>query len=227
MNSIPKITVPKIIIRNLSKKYKHQPESIFTNIGLEIEIKKLTCIIGESGSGKSTLLHLIGGIDKPCKGEIKFPYYITQLFNPLQRAKGLGFIFQNHYLIDDLNVLENVMCSASILHNLDIAKKNSLITLEEIGILHLKNKMPNQLSGGEQQRVAIARAIVNSPKFLLADEPTGNLDANNANKILELFLKLKSQGMTIIIVTHSEMIYSRADTIYQVQNGNIIKIKSN
>lgn len=212
-----------ICIENLSKKYQ---EYVFRNINVKIELSKLTCIVGESGSGKSTLLHLIGGIDTPSQGQVRFPFNLN-LFDPITRARHIGFVFQNHYLISDLNVLENVAVASSILHTKDLAYEFAYEALTKAGIKHVANKMPNQLSGGEQQRVAIARAIVNKPQFLLADEPTGNLDLNNAMKILELFLSLKSSGITIIIVTHSEMIYKQADMIYKMINGNLQSITLN
>ncbi len=213
----------RILVRNLAKKYQ---EYVFKDLNLDIELNKMTCIIGDSGSGKSTLLHLLGGLDKQSCGQIRFPFKLN-VFDPLLRAKHLGFVFQSHYLINDFTVLENVMCPASILHSSDLARELAIKALEQTGVNHLCNRNPNQLSGGEQQRVAIARAIVNRPQFLLADEPTGNLDSNNARKILGLFLHLRDIGVTVILVTHSEMVYRNADIVYKINEGQIARLNKN
>ncbi|MFO1129992.1 MAG: ABC transporter ATP-binding protein [Rickettsiales bacterium] len=205
--------------------YKTYKETVLDNVNLEIYKNKFTAILGNSGSGKSTLLNIIGGIDLPTSGSIKIfnnTFNKDNQMNSKQRAENIGFVFQNHYLINELSVFENIECAARILHNNQIAKQLTIETLKRINIEHLANKYPLELSGGEQQRCAIARAIINKPKILLADEPTGNLDSNNAKKILDLFLQLKSEGVTILIATHSKMLQENSDYYYNIYNGKII-----
>lgn len=206
---------------NLCKSYE---EIVLSDINLCIYQNTFTAILGNSGSGKSTLLNIIGGIDTLTSGKVSI---FNSIFNEkliisnIERAKNIGFVFQNHYLINELNVFENIECAARILHNIKQAKELTHEALQKINIQHLSHKYPLQLSGGEQQRCAIARAIVNKPKILLADEPTGNLDENNAKKILELFLELKANGATILIATHSKSLYENSDHSYYIINGKI------
>lgn len=203
------------------------------NINLTISSGDLVAIIGISGSGKSTLLNIIGGIDKVSSGEILFNNEKIHDLNDLERAKfrneNIGFIFQNFALFSDYNVIENIELPAiysALLKNKKYDKNyiKTKITelLESLSITELKNKKINELSGGQQQRVAIARALINEPNIILADEPTGSLDARSSMEIMDIFKRLNDMGKTIIIVTHDEKIAYSCKKIIKVEDGEII-----
>ena len=198
-------------VKNLYKSYGNL--SILENISFSIEKNEWTMLVGSSGCGKTTLLYLLGLMDSPQKGSIEYDLPKTKSLSSF-RQKNFGFVFQNFNLISELTALENVILPALFTKR----KKKDIIErakalIKMVGIQERFHHRPNQLSGGEQQRLAIARALINSPQIILADEPTGNLDQNNAQKVIEIFLKLKQEGKTIIMVTHSTQFTDYADKI--------------
>jgi len=206
--------------------------SVLKGVDLAVRKGEFVAIVGASGSGKSTLLHILGALDKPDKGVVKFQGQdLSRIANRELnkfRNKMVGFVFQFYHLLDELNVLENVflpaMASKSVigwLASRRLAKKRAAELLAELGLGERANHKPYQLSGGERQRVAIGRALMNEPRLLLVDEPTGNLDSATGNGILNVFEKLNRAGQTIVMVTHDERIARRAGRIITLADGKI------
>ncbi|WP_296668617.1 MULTISPECIES: ABC transporter ATP-binding protein [unclassified Treponema] len=214
-------------INGLEKTYKTESESltILKNLDLRIEEGSKVVIIGESGSGKSTFLNIVGGLDKATSGSVKVgPYEITSLDEKRiseYRSAYLGLIFQFHYLLKDFTALENVFLPAymaGMKKNVAVEKAKSL--LADVGLLERASHLPSQLSGGERQRVAVARALINDPKLILADEPTGNLDPANAVMIGELLFSMAEKyKKTLVLVTHDMALASKGDKIYSIKDG--------
>ena len=199
---------------------------ILKSIGLTIPSGQFIAITGHSGSGKTTLLSLIAGLDNPSQGTIKIDGQdITKLNEDelaLLRGKRFGFIFQNFHLIPTLTALENVVLSAE-LNNTPGATKKSEDLLGIVGLGDRQHHYPAQLSGGEQQRLSLARAFVNEPNIILADEPTGNLDSKNSNRIIELIRELhRVKQATIILVTHEPQVAKQSQRILTLEDGKII-----
>jgi lipoprotein-releasing system ATP-binding protein len=195
---------------------------------LEIQRGDWITVLGSSGSGKSTLLHLLGGLDRPDKnsGEVLFQgesvWDKTNKEINEYRNSDIGFVFQFYHLLPELNVFENVLLPAMIggrKTNNDEARKRAVSLLTHFGIDHRMFHRPRELSGGERQRAAIARALINTPKVLLADEPTGNLDETTGNEILNVLQKLHQDGLTIVMVTHEQQIADRGNVVIQLRNG--------
>ena len=204
---------------------------ILKSIGLTIPSGQFIAITGHSGSGKTTLLSLIAGLDNPSCGTIKIDGQdITKLNEDelaLLRGKRFGFIFQNFHLIPTLTALENVVLSAE-LNNTPGATKKSEDLLGIVGLGDRHHHYPAQLSGGEQQRLSLARAFVNEPNIILADEPTGNLDSKNSNRIIELIRELhRVKQATIILVTHEPQVAKQSQRILTLEDGKIIKDQIN
>ena len=204
---------------------------ILKSIGLTIPSGQFIAITGHSGSGKTTLLSLIAGLDNPSRGTIKIDGQdITKLNEDelaLLRGKRFGFIFQNFHLIPTLTALENVVLSAE-LNNTPGATKKSEDLLGIVGLGDRQHHYPAQLSGGEQQRLSLARAFVNEPNIILADEPTGNLDSKNSNRIIELMRELhRVKQATIILVTHEPQIAKQSQRILTLEDGKIINDQIN
>jgi len=208
--------------------------------GVNLSVKKgeFIAIIGASGSGKSTLLHILGALDKPSNGVVKFENRDLSRFRSGQlnkfRNKMVGFVFQFYHLLDELSVLENVflpaMTGKSIMGWFACrrqAKNRAKEVLAQMGLAERIKHKPYQLSGGERQRVAIGRALMNEPKLLLADEPTGNLDSATGNGILEVLEALNRAGQTIVMVTHDERIAKRAGRTVTLVDGKIEHKNSN
>lgn len=200
---------------------------ILNSVNFAMQKGETLAITGESGSGKSTLLHILGILDMPNSGEIFFKEkQITAKDKKINefRNKNLGFVFQFHYLLEDFTAEENVAMPMFIYtKNYSESIKEARELLKKMDILDRKNHYPNQLSGGEQQRVAVARALINNPEIVLADEPTGNLDINHSNELIEFILKLnKETGQSFIIVTHNPLIAEKTDKIYTLENGILI-----
>ena len=195
-------------------------------VSFEIETGEFVGIMGESGSGKSTLLSIMGAMNAPTSGNFTVDGINVYNLKPEQRAdfrrEFLGFVFQSFHLVPYLTVIENVMLP---LTTIKIGKKQKRAMAEQaLSCVSLGNKagrLPNQVSGGEQERVAIARAIVNDPPILLADEPTGNLDTKTSQEIMELLLRLNSDGMSIIMVTHSHRCAQYARRILKMADGRL------
>ena len=200
---------------------------VLKGVNLEICKDEITAIIGQSGSGKSTLLHILGTLDTPDTGSLEFKgTELLKLSNQKKaqfRNLNLGFVYQFHHLLGDFTALENVMMPL-LIANVPIkeAKLKAKEYLQKVGLSHRVNFRPNELSGGERQRVAIARAIVNKPDLILADEPTGNLDAQNAQEVFSIFSHLvKTEHVAVVMVTHDQNLASKCDKIYKMIDGEI------
>ncbi|MCK4499903.1 ABC transporter ATP-binding protein [Candidatus Babeliales bacterium] len=186
-------------------------------------------ITGASGSGKSTLLHILGGLDKPTYGTVTFEnsdiFDMDEQSTNNFRSRSIGFMFQFHYLIPELSALQNVVIAGIIRgHQNKEATKHAEKLLTEFGIKQ-QHLLPHQMSGGQQQRVALARALMNKPTFLLADEPTGNLDGQNAEKITNLLIQYKEKwNMGLIICTHDKTICKKMDTILNLEDGHLTNV---
>jgi len=219
-----------ISIKNLNKVYKNGSVEVHAlkNINLEIEHGEFIAIMGQSGSGKSTLMNIIGCLDRPTSGE-----YILDGIEiskqgqddlSLIRNKKIGFVFQAFNLIPRTNILRNVelpMIYAKVKSNK--RKQRSLELLERVGLKERIDHLPNELSGGQKQRVAIARALANNPPIILADEPTGNLDTQSSEDIMEIFKSLNTDGTSVILVTHEPEIAKYADRVIVFRDGAIIE----
>lgn len=216
-------------LKNIHHSYK--TNTVITPVlkGLELIVEngESIAILGQSGCGKSTLLNIMGGIDKPDNGEVRI--YKTDL-NALNedkitqlRAQYLGFVYQFHHLLKDFSALKNVMMPLLIQGlNAHLAEQKSIKLLDEIGLQHRIHHRPAELSGGERQRVAVARALINQPKCLLADEPTGNLDTHNADEVLDLMIALnQSQNSALVIVTHDEKIAKKMQRVLVLADGKL------
>lgn len=200
-----------IKIKDLEKIYRtEEVETIALNkLSMEVKDGEFVAVMGPSGCGKSTLLNILGLLDDADGGSFVFNGTEVVDFNERKRAEmrkhNIGFVFQSFNLIDELTVYENVELPL-IYTGVKTSERKEKVeaVLDKMKIMHRRNHYPQQLSGGQQQRVAVARAVVNNPKLILADEPTGNLDSSNGNEVMELLTDLNEQGTTIIMVTHSE-----------------------
>jgi len=200
---------------------------ILRPISFEVKSGESVAIIGASGSGKSTLLGLLAGLAQVTEGEIFLDGEALHSMNEEERAilrgNKVGFIFQSFMLVQSLTALENVMLPAEIA-GLDNPKALALDILEQVGLKHRAHHFPNQLSGGEQQRVAIARAFITSPKILFADEPTGNLDAKNSEKIEALLFEMnREKGTTLVLVTHDNELAEHCDRQLTMNAGELVE----
>ena len=206
-----------IKVTNLSHYYNK--DLALKDINLEIKKGEFVSIIGESGSGKSTLLSVLSTLLKPSNGEIVYEDTNYKNIKNIDnfRRENIGFIFQFHYLINYLSVKENIN-----LANKKASKQEILELLKSLGIENLIDKYPNEISGGQRQRVAIARAMINNPKVIFADEPTGNLDSKNSLNVFELFSTLAKKGTTIIVATHDKNLALKTDITYEVKDGKLI-----
>lgn len=216
-------------VRDLTKEYVLDGETVRALRGVTLEVPEgdYVAIMGASGSGKSTMLNLLGCLDRPTSGTIMFgDDNISDLSdNQLSeiRASRIGFVFQAYNLIPQLTVLENIEVPLFYQGRVDPNERRRCQELAEmVGLASRLKHRPPQLSGGQQQRVAIARSLVNDPYFILADEPTGNLDSVTTEEILELFDRLNAAGKTIIIVTHENDVGARAHRIIRLRDGAIL-----
>jgi ABC-type lipoprotein export system ATPase subunit len=215
-----------IELKGIEKIYIRGAEHVraLKSIDLSIRQGEFVSITGHSGSGKTTLLHILGCLDKPTKGIMNLDGITINGMPESElvkiRRQKIGFVFQQFYLIPGLSVLENV--TLPLLFGRTNKETDEIISvLKLVGLQDKINRNPSQLSGGEMQRVAIARALINNPEVILADEPTGNLDTENSEKIFELLKSLNSRGITIIMVTHNTDLARRADRIIQLKDGKI------
>ena len=218
----------------LHKSYRMGATEVRVLKGVNLNVKKgeFIAIIGASGSGKSTLLHILGALDKPTEGTVRFENRDLGRFRAGElnrfRNRMVGFVFQFYHLLDELTVLENIFLPAMTGRSIAgwlmcriQAKNRAKELLAQLGLADRAKHKPYQLSGGERQRVAIGRALMNEPQLLLADEPTGNLDSATGNGILEVLEKLNKAGQTIIMVTHDERIAHTAERIVTLVDGKI------
>ncbi len=219
-----------IKIKNITKDYKNGEvvTRVLKGVSFEIDDGEFVAIMGASGSGKSTLMHLIGFLDAPTSGEYYFEGHDTLKLDDDKlaefRSEKVGFIFQSYNLLQRTSVLDNVLLPTTYLKgcNLKEAEDNAIKLLKKVGLGHRLNHRPNQLSGGEQQRVAIVRALVNNPRLILADEPTGNLDSKSGEEIMEILQELSEEGRTIIMVTHEQYTAECARRILHIKDGLIV-----
>ena len=228
-----------IFAKDVTKSYRRHKTSVAVLKGVDFSAEhgKITAIVGQSGSGKSTLLHLLGTLDRPDSGEI---WFADERIDNLSSRKRdafrnhqLGMIFQFYHLLPELTLLENIMAPAMIgqsvfsyLRNRSKIIKRAKALSEMVGLSHRLNHKPNELSGGEMQRTAIARALITDPKLLLADEPTGNLDQESGQSILQLLKSLNQDtGLTIVMVTHDENIAQQCDSLIRLKGGKVERLK--
>jgi len=196
--------------KDLVKLYRTEEieTTALNKVSISVHEGEFVSIMGPSGCGKSTLLNILGMIDNPSDGQYFFLHEEVSKYNERQRANlrkhNIGFVFQSFNLIDELTVFENVELPLIYTKTKSSERKEKVEdALERMNMMHRRNHFPQQLSGGQQQRVAVARAIINNPKLILADEPTGNLDTSNGDEVMKLLAHLNEQGTTIIMVTHS------------------------
>ncbi|MDY0356335.1 MAG: ABC transporter ATP-binding protein [Sedimentisphaerales bacterium] len=205
---------------------------VLKGVNLAVEQGQFVAVIGASGSGKSTLLHLLGGLDRPNEGTVCFDERDLSRMRARElnryRNEMVGFVFQFYHLLDELNVLENVFLPAMVsrgivgwLGSRAAARRRAQELLEQLGLQDRARHKPYQLSGGERQRVAIGRALMNEPRLLLADEPTGNLDSATGNDILAVLERLHQAGQTIVMVTHDERVARRAQRVITLTDGKV------
>ncbi len=212
-----------LVCSNLGKTY--QDGKLFNTVlqGVELKVQQgeLLAIVGSSGSGKSTLLHLLGALDKPSEGEVFYEGQNIHQLSPNKQAKWrnqcLGFVYQFHHLLSEFNALENVAMPLLIAGcNIKIATEKAQAMLNRVGLQARLKHRPSELSGGERQRVAIARALINEPQLVLADEPTGNLDAQSAESVYQLIKTLNQElGTAFVVVTHDQQL---ADKLHRQEH---------
>lgn len=213
-----------IKVENLTKEYTMGEIKLLAvdNVSFEIEEGELTVILGPSGAGKTTILNILGGMDSPTSGNIIIDGKDISKYNGKKlthyRRNDIGFVFQFYNLVQNLTALENVELASQICKDTIPAKE----VLEKVGLTERMNNFPSQLSGGEQQRVAIARAIAKKPKLLLCDEPTGALDSITGKKVLKVLQDIgKKYNITVVIITHNQIISQMADKVIKMKNGKI------
>jgi len=214
--------------KNLNKIYDSGPQqvNVLRGIDLVVNTGEIVVIMGPSGVGKSTLLHVIGGLDKPSEGEVIVEgeniFSLNDKDLAIFRNRAIGFVFQFHHLLPEFTALENVMIPGMMYNHSENLENDAKSILTEVGLSERLTHKPSELSGGEQQRVAVARALINKPKLILADEPTGNLDKKNSEALYHLILDLnKKFNQTFIIVTHNEMMAEKASRVVELEDGRI------
>ncbi len=218
-------------VKNIHKQYRagiSNQLNVLKGVSLSFNSGEIISVVGQSGAGKSTLVHILGLLDRPSSGEIIFEGKDVTNLSDEQISKirnlNIGFVFQFHHLLPEFTALENVMMPAMIARKIgkvEIEKAKEF--LNEVGLDQRENHRPNELSGGEQQRVAVARSLMNSPKIIFADEPSGNLDAENAEKLHDLLFNLrKKYNQSFVIVTHNKELANRSDRIITLSNGMIV-----
>lgn len=201
---------------------------ILKGIDLEVKEAEIVSIVGSSGAGKTTLLQILGTLEKPDKGSIEIngqnPFSLSSKKLSNFRNESIGFIFQFHQLLPEFTALENVILPALIKgESMHKAKESAMVLLDRIGLIDRAEHKPNELSGGEQQRVAVCRALINKPKVIFADEPSGNLDSQNSNELHKLFFQLRDEfRQTFVIVTHNESLANMADRKLVMRDGLIV-----
>ncbi len=221
-------------VKGISKSYTSgkKQRTILHNLDLDVEKGEKIAIVGPSGSGKTTLLNLVGTLDKPDNGEIRLlDHYLSRISYKEQlhiRNKEVGFIFQLHHLLPFLNVLENVLIPGlPDKSNQKQSLERAETLLKKVGLWEIRKQKPGELSGGECQRVAVIRALINNPSLILADEPTGALDQENADSLMDLLLELNEQmNVTLILVTHSTKLAKKMDKRYEISEGKLNLMKN-
>jgi len=218
-------------IKSLTKSFQSGSGArriILDELNLSVQDGESVAIVGPSGSGKTTLLNMLGALDRPDGGDVLLNGESVFSKNEKQlaefRNRSIGFVFQLHHLLPQLNLLENILLPvvAQQFAVDSASRKRAEELTQKLGIAELQNQRPGQLSGGECQRTAVARALINQPKILLADEPTGALDQQSSNQLADLLLQLnREENTSLIVVTHSMTLASKMDKIYQLENGKL------
>jgi len=219
--------------KNIHKIYNDSKKAIHVLRGVDLNIDKakFVAIVGPSGAGKSTLLHILGGLDSPTEGRVIFEqkdiYALSDLEISKMRNTRIGFVFQFYHLLSEFTVLENVLMPALISYELRVMsyelRKKALGLLEAVGLSDRTTHFPSELSGGEKQRVAIVRSLINHPRLLLCDEPTGNLDSKTGEEIMALIKKINIENkMSVVLVTHNLELAKVADNIYYLKDGILV-----
>ena len=214
------------INKTYGEKVKNQ---VLFDINLEFEESSFNSIIGQSGSGKSTLMNIIGTLDQPTSGKVLINGKNTSSMSKdelaILRNKTIGFIFQFHHLLPEFTVLENILMPYRIKHNkvTDEALYRANYLIDMVGLSKVKNNKSTEISGGQQQRAAIARSLINEPKLILGDEPTGNLDSETAQSVFNLMKEInKELKTTFILITHDKKVAEQADRILEIKDGKVI-----
>lgn len=212
--------------RGITKQFGKPPQQVLHGLSFAIQSGEFVSISGRSGSGKSTLLYIISTLDAPTQGQVLIDQQDIALMSEDEihrfRSEKIGFVFQFHYLLPELTAIENVLLPARNLGLMVQKRKFAEALLEELNILKHKDKLPSQMSGGEQQRVAIARALVMNPQYIFADEPTGNLDTHNADVVMKILKRTnKELGTTIALVTHEPDFAALADREIFLVDGRL------
>lgn len=217
-----------IEVQHLIKSFGNPPQQIIKNLNFAISPGEFVSIWGRSGSGKTTLLYLLSTLDKPTSGHVKLDGEVTHLLGERAlhdfRNQKIGFIFQFHYLLPELSALENVLLPARRNQAHHQYHERALGLLERVGLNGKEHRLPSQLSGGEQQRVAIARSLIMRPRYLFADEPTGSLDTNNGQKVMDLLVEAQNEfNMTLVLVTHEKEYAQMAQRKIYLRDGEIVE----
>jgi lipoprotein-releasing system ATP-binding protein len=215
-----------LVAKDIHKSYDSL--QILKGINLEVQEAEVISIVGSSGAGKTTLLQILGTLDRPDRGNVLIdgidPFQLSSKKLSAFRNQSIGFIFQFHQLLPEFTALENIILPALIKgESMDLAKKEGIRLLEIIGLQDRALHKPNELSGGEQQRVAVCRSLINRPKVIFADEPSGNLDSQNSQELHKLFFRLREEfRQTFVIVTHNESLANMADRKLVMKDGLIV-----
>lgn len=220
---------PLLACTALNKSFRTQDIETAALAGIDFKMNHgdFVSIMGPSGCGKSTLLNIVGMLDSPTQGSYRFKNEEVSGYGERKlaslRKKSIGFVFQSFNLIDEMTVFENVEL-ALLYHDIPRKMRKQMVerALEKLSMTHRKGHYPNQLSGGQQQRVAVARALVSEPDLILADEPTGNLDSRNGEKVMEVLAMLHQEGTSILMVTHSEHHASYAERVVHLLDGRVV-----
>ena len=219
--------MPALVCKNVHRTFEapSQRVEVLKGVSLEVDRAEVVAILGPSGSGKSTLLHLLGGLDKPTSGEVYWGETAVHTTSQHElarlRLREVGLVFQNHYLLEDLTVFENVTLSGRIAGRIDEERAAQL--LDAVGLSERRDFLPQKLSGGERQRVSVARALYPNPNIVLADEPTGSLDRVSAKAVYELLVRLaRDEGSAVAMVTHDEGLVTDVDRRYRLEEGVLV-----
>jgi len=223
------MTHPILEARNVHKSFKQGPVTleVLQGVAMTVATGERIAIVGSSGSGKTTLLQILGGLDRPSSGHVlvdgKDIHELSEDARGMLRNRALGFVYQFHHLLPEFSAVENVAMPLLIRRTpIAVARDRATEILERVGLGRRLEHRPYQLSGGERQRAAVARALVTEPRIILADEPTGNLDGQNAEGVFELMLELnREHGTSLVVVTHDLRLANRMERVYEIQGGRL------
>lgn len=216
-----------LTVQNLSKKFSEKSPLVLSEVSFRTQKGTLVSITGRSGSGKSTLLYCISTLDRPTSGEVLYDQTLLRSMSEEQihhfRNRRMGFVFQFHFLLPELTAIENVLMPTIKNQEQEKLKSRAGELLDSFGLTGKHHRLPKELSGGEMQRVAIARSLIYSPEYLFADEPTGNLDSANAERVMQIFREVTTTGTTVIFVTHDPDFAAVADHKLHLVDGKLVE----